>query len=692
MATIIPQLSSAAREALCSRRYPQDLLDQIDALPLTVVFDNPWVALFQGRRLCRLHSRFGEAGALIQRALTEFRARRDGEGELWAIAEEVVMCYHRREFPTGVSLAEAALDATTRPYLQAELQFGRFLCLIGAEQLPGALAAGEAALAALDHESDAWLRRVGRVQMLRNIAAGYHYNGQSKRSTSAAEEAVAIAQGDEALASARPWCWYELALAYWRQGKLPDASEAAEQARRQAEIWQHQELWRWAVALQGHVLRDQGRLDDALAAYVLAGGWGELAEGPAVIQIRQGRLVEAQWSCDALSEGKEGLWRNANAPLLSAIIALKSGKADAALALLEPIPAVYQQANFYYQVATARLYQAAAALSLHRTEQAGEFLTAYLQFAATEEVLTCDWWMPELIEPLLLFALRKGIEPAWAQRILERRFLHEPSDRRGEPSESATELAIARRTQMALLPDAPPRMPDLDLAAAVLPASIVGGDFVGYFPFGAVPNADQARVFGLAVGDISGKGLAAALLLSGAVVALNTVAANAAPPERVAQAMHAAMQQYTTRGRMNIALSYSLLTQTDAGWSLRAVGCGAVPPLVWRATGKVEWLDTAGLPLGTLATMLYREVETTLNPGDTLLCMSDGVIEALDARRTLFGFERLEQTLGALPSSLDAHTILERVLSAIADHAGGQEQHDDITLVVVRVKAGRATS
>jgi serine phosphatase RsbU (regulator of sigma subunit)/tetratricopeptide (TPR) repeat protein len=691
MTTFTPQLSSAAREALYSRRYPQDLLDHIDALSLTVVFDNPWIALFQGRRLCRLHSRFGEAGALIQHALSEFRARHDGAGELWAIAEEVVMCYHRHEFSTGISLADAALDTATRPYLQAELQFGRFLCLIGAEQLSSALAAGEAALAALDREPDAWLRRAGRVQMLRNIAAGYHYNGQSKRSTSVAKEAVAIAQGDEAFASARPWCWYELALAYWRQGELLDASEAAEQARRLAEIWQHQELWRWAVALQGHVLRDQGRLDDALAAYVLAGGWGELAEGPAVIQIRQNRLVEAQWSCDALSEGKDGLWRNAGAPLLSAIIALKSGKADTALALLEPVPTVYQQESFHYQVATTRLYQAAAALALHRTEQASEFLAAYLQFAVAEEVLTCDWWMPDLIEPLLLFALRKGIEPAWAQRILERRFLHEPNNHRDEPGESATELAIARRTQMALLPDAPPRMPDLDLAAVVLPASIVGGDFVGYFPLGAVPNADQARVLGLAVGDISGKGLAAALLLSGAVVALNTVAANGAPPERVARAMHTAMQVYTTRGRMNIALSYTLLTQTDAGWSLRAIGCGAVPPLVWRATGEVEWLDTAGLPLGTLAAMVYREVETELNPGDTLLCMSDGVIEALDARRTLFGFERLEQTLGALPPSLDAHATLARVLSALADHSGGQEQHDDITLVVVRVKAGRAT-
>lgn len=691
MQSLSPQLSTAAREALCSRHYPPELLEQIDALTPDVLGVDAWVALLQGRRLCRLHSRFAEAGVLITRALDLFRAADDQQGELWAIAEEVVMCYHRRALRDGLALADAVLARPMQPYLRAEIHFGRFLCLIGDEILPEALAAGEASLEALDSEPTDWLRRVGRVQILRNIAAGYHYNGQNKRATAAAEQAVALAQEDDALASARPWCWYELALAYWRQGKLPQASDAADHARRQAEVWQHQELWCWAVALQGHVLRDQGRLDAALAAYDLARGWGELAEGPAVIQIRQDRLVEAQWSCDVLAEGGDGLWRSAGSRVLGAVIALKSGNAERALALLEPVPAIYEQTDFHYHAATARLYQAAALLALHRTEQAAESLGHYMRFAAEQEVLTCDWWVPELIEPLLVFALRRDIEPAWTQRMLEQRFLDDPEYRRDEPFENATELAIARRTQIALLPEVPPRMPDLDVAAVVQPATKVGGDFVGYFPFGAVPSAGQSRAFGLAVGDISGKGLAAALLLSGAVVALNTVAAGGAPPKRVAEALHAAMQPYTTRSRMNIALNYTMLTQTDEGWRLQSVGCGAVPPLVRRATGDIEWLDTAGLPLGTLATMTYREVQAMLNPGDLLVCMSDGIIESLDPRRDLFGFDRLEQTLASLPLEADSHTVLAAILGAVASHAGGAEQHDDITLVVVRAQAGAAS-
>jgi sigma-B regulation protein RsbU (phosphoserine phosphatase) len=234
-------------------------------------------------------------------------------------------------------------------------------------------------------------------------------------------------------------------------------------------------------------------------------------------------------------------------------------------------------------------------------------------------------------------------------------------------------------------------MPDLDIAALVLPAAEIGGDFVGYFPRGADPEAGVQRQLGIAVGDISGKGLGAALLLSGAVVALNTVAAANAAPAHVVQALHEAIQPYTSRSRMNIAFCYGLLVQQSAGWALRAVGAGAVAPLVRRISGEVTWLETAGFPIGTFGASQYREVNIALMPGELLIFMSDGIVEAMNAERELFGFDRLAETVAELSPDLDAHEVLAAVVGAVRRHSLDTEQQDDITLVVVRVLAGAAT-
>ncbi len=694
-ATPPTDLVSAARDALRHRRYPPALLERFDALDQNTLVHEPWLALFQGRRLCRMHSRFADATPLIDQALTLFRERGDAEGEVWALAEWVVMRYHEHEFATGLAGIAPMLEQTALPYLSAELHFGAFLCLIGQGRVQDAVKAGEAALAALDNEEDLWLQRIGRIQMLRNIASGYHYAGQMRRAVYAAAYAMKLAQGDDETAYMLPWCAYELGLAYWRQGQLDAASEVLDMARRLAETWQHQKLWTWAVAAQGHVLRDQDRLDAALAAYQLAGCWAEEPEGPAFIQIRQGRLAEARWSgevCLALAEEGKGWMSVPQSKLLLALVELVSGQPEAALALLEQSIAIYAEQGYQHYVATAELYRAAAGLALGRAELVTEGIAHYLQFAAREEVFTSAWWMPELIGPLLLFALQHGIEVGWAQRLLEARF--SAGAAAWYPAGSAhrtAELEIASRVQQILLPELPPVMPDLDIVGRVLPAVEVGGDFVGYYPQGAVPEDGVQRQIGIAVGDISGKGLGAALLLSGTVVALNTVTTTAAGPPEVAEALHLAMQPYTSRSQMNIALCYTLLVQQRDGWLLRTIGAGAVPPLLRRATGEVEWLDTVGFPLGALVTQRYQEVCVKLAPGDVVLLLSDGIVEAMSAERELFGFDRLADIVRGLGPHQDAYGILTSVLEAVGRHSAGADQHDDMTLVVVRVLAGVAS-
>lgn len=682
------ELGRAARDAIQSRQYPPALLEQLDQIAPAELGADAWLTLLQGRRLCRLHSRFGEAAPLLDRALAAFRAAGDRAGELWALAEWLVICYHTGEFAAGLAALPAALAEPLPPYLRAELHFGQFLCTIGTGDVRAAVQAGEAALAMLEHEPNPWLQRIGRIQMLRNIAAGYHYLGQTRRSVAAAEQAVALADAHPDTADTRPWCYYELGLAYWRQGRLPSATATLDQARRLAEGWQHRELWRWAVAAQGHVLRDQDRLDAALAAYQLANSWGEDPAGPAFIQLRQGRMVESRWSCETLVSLTKNDGLHGDALLLLGLVELKSNQPELALDLLASADALYELAGYRHHQATIQLYRAAAGLALQRHDLVRQSLGSFLRHAAAEQLLTSEWWLPELIEPLLIFATQHAIEPAWAQQILSERFVSAPAQPASTLSMTEwTELDIARRMQLSLLPAQPPLMPDLDIAALVEPAAEIGGDFVGYFPQGAEPGA-AARQIGIAVGDISGKGLGAALLLSGTVVALNTVAAASAAPHEVARALHEAMYPYTSRSRMTIAFCYSLLTQQPGGWSLRTVGAGAVAPLLRRASGECVWLETAGFPLGTLAGEEWRDIRLELAPGDVLLLFSDGIVEAMNRQREMFGFERLTAIMCGLPHDADAHTIVGGVVGAVRAHTGAVEAHDDMTLIAVRVLAG----
>lgn len=686
------ELGLDARAALCQRRYPSELLAALDALDAAALRAEPWAALLHGRQLCRLHSRFAEATALIDDALAGFRAAGDGEGELWALAEWLVMRYHNGAYAAGQAAAAAALARPMPAYLRAEIHFGQFLCLIGAVQPRTAVAAGEAALAVLDTEPDAWLQRIGRIQMLRNIAAGYHYLGQVCRAVAAAEQAATLAQAHPDTADMRPWCYYELGLAYWRHGRLSTAAELLGQARRLAEDWQHRELWRWAVAAQGHVLRDHDRLEAALAAYQLANCWGEDPEGPAFIQLRQGRLAEARWSCETLLS-HQGEGPHGDALLLLGLIELKSNQPAAALDLLDRASTEYAGAGLHYHQATVQLYRAAAGMALQRTELIEHGLRGYLAYAVREQLLTCGWWMPDLIEPLLIYASRYQIEPAWAERLLAERFvIAPPASPIVSPSHEHTELEIARRMQLSLLPAQPPLMPDLDIAAIIEPAAEIGGDFVGYFPRGAEPASGVRRQIGLAVGDISGKGLGAALLLSGAVVALNTVAATGAAPAHVARALHEALHPYTSRSRMTIAFCYALLTQQPGGWAAQLAGAGAVTPLLRRADGTCSWIETSGFPLGTFVAAHWREIAIDLAPGDILLLFSDGIVEAMDAGRMMFGFDRLAEVVRQIEPTADAQTVVRTVVGAIRTHSRAIEPHDDITLIAVRVLSGASNT
>lgn len=237
------------------------------------------------------------------------------------------------------------------------------------------------------------------------------------------------------------------------------------------------------------------------------------------------------------------------------------------------------------------------------------------------------------------------------------------------------EIELARQTQERLLPTTAPRFPGWDLAGLSLTAEEVGGDFFGYFPLGHHRLA-------IAVGDVTGKGMAAALLMSGSVIALASAVATAPRPLSLLALVNKVILPYTGKNQ-NTALCYTVLHQD--GYLLTA-NAGGIEPLVRRADGSLEWITVEGLPLGILPDILYREVSCQLRPGDTVVFISDGLVEARNRHGEMYGFERLEAALCNASFERGAQSIANHLMREMWQFSGAIPPHDDVTLVVAQMR------
>jgi PAS domain S-box-containing protein len=264
------------------------------------------------------------------------------------------------------------------------------------------------------------------------------------------------------------------------------------------------------------------------------------------------------------------------------------------------------------------------------------------------------------------------------------------------------ELALARDIQRNLLPSARPAwsgkpcLDHLEIAGPPAPVVIcysspareVGGDLYAYQAFiasrgGAVHEGKYALV----VGDVTGKGMPAALLMAVSLASFRAMVGREQTPGELLAQMDTALLDYTRATRQNCAMVYVEITppaEGDVG-RLRAANAGLIDPLLRRADGRVEWLEASGFPLGigVGAEQGYREARQTLKPGDLVLLVSDGVIEANNAAGEMFGFKRLEQAVAAGPGQAEA--MLDHLKAELAAFVGDVEPHDDMTLVVVQV-------
>jgi sigma-B regulation protein RsbU (phosphoserine phosphatase) len=238
------------------------------------------------------------------------------------------------------------------------------------------------------------------------------------------------------------------------------------------------------------------------------------------------------------------------------------------------------------------------------------------------------------------------------------------------------DLDTAREIQRQLLPTGAREVPGLDLAAGYCSARELGGDFYDFLPYG------KGRL-ALALGDVSGKGTAAALFGSLAIgIMREHVVEHPCPPAEMLAMLNGRLHAARLDARF-IALIFAVY---DAGTRrLTLANAGGPYPLLVRK-GEVREIRLEGVPLGLFPGIAYEETSVELQPGDFVLFASDGIHESENASKEEFGHARLAALLAGVSPDRSASDISENVLTATDEHSGvGMPPHDDRTLVVLRV-------
>jgi len=244
------------------------------------------------------------------------------------------------------------------------------------------------------------------------------------------------------------------------------------------------------------------------------------------------------------------------------------------------------------------------------------------------------------------------------------------------------DLNTAREIQRQLLPHGARGIPGLDLAAAYVPARELGGDFYDFLPYG------QGKL-AMALGDVSGKGTAAALYGSLAIGTLRELVVNSmCNPASMLRMLNHRMHGARLDSRF-IAMLFAVYDAAEHRLTL--ANAGGPYPLLVRG-GAAQEIRIEGVPLGLFPSNEYEETTIDLEPGDIVLFASDGILESENAREEEFGSARLHALLADAAPGLSANGLSEKIISATDDHSGpGTSPHDDRTLLVLRV-TGEATA
>lgn len=260
----------------------------------------------------------------------------------------------------------------------------------------------------------------------------------------------------------------------------------------------------------------------------------------------------------------------------------------------------------------------------------------------------------------------KAIVPAFEKNISERQRLQR-------------ELEIARDVQMSFLPNQSPHFHGLQVASRCLPALEVGGDYYDFVKF-------NDKKLGIIIGDVSGKGTQAAFYMTLTKGFLKAVSKISDSPAEVLKEMNSLFYENVERGTF-ISMIYGIFDMDKKAFRLARAGHN--PVIVKNSSnGKIEMLNPKGIALGlekgTIFNSTISEVELALQPDDIFVFYTDGFPEAMNKNKEEFGEDKLAEIVEQ-NSSVSADNLLEILFNETNKFIGKAEQHDDMTMVIIKV-------
>ena len=236
------------------------------------------------------------------------------------------------------------------------------------------------------------------------------------------------------------------------------------------------------------------------------------------------------------------------------------------------------------------------------------------------------------------------------------------------------DLQMAREVQLRLLPPRCPQHRNAELAARFLPARSIGGDLYDFLEYGPGQSA-------IVLGDVSGKAAPAALFAALVSGIMRSAANQLLTPAAMLGFLNDSLQERKLDSQYVTML---FVLWDDESRTLKVANSGAVQPILCR-DGQSMTIRAEGFPLGMFADVSYEELSLTTLPGDAVVFVSDGILDAENAHGEMYGEERLGRMLCA-HRGREAAEIAEEILSDVAAFQGGQDRFDDETIIVLRVK------
>jgi phosphoserine phosphatase RsbU/P len=264
---------------------------------------------------------------------------------------------------------------------------------------------------------------------------------------------------------------------------------------------------------------------------------------------------------------------------------------------------------------------------------------------------------------------------------LEKAQLHRA---RIEKEKMERDLALAREIQAGFLPEAPPAWKGVEISVSHRASQMVGGDYYDFLPV----NAGGKQALLLVVADVEGKGAASALVMANVQATLHALADHAEPlvrlPATINQKILEGARSSQSTGRNTKYLTMFMAFVENEGRQLRYVNAGHVPPVIVRADGRREWLETGGTVVGLLPDPCYECGTVELARGDLLVACTDGITEAMDANGDEYGKPRLAESVGKCREQ-NTKEILAHILEEVDVHSRGGIHEDDRILLVMKV-------